>query len=331
MRKVVFLPCHPNMWEGFETLWDKEVSDPSNEVVVIPIPTYSRGCDDSLYDTAYITDGYPDNLNVLGVNDYNLASEHPDTIYIQNIEDAGNSGFTVHPHFHTSNLRSFTDEIIYIPYNCLPEIDPENDQIDKYNRIILTQPGINNVDHIIVQSENIKTIYLKLLADKNEELLDQWDKKISFSEYPRTKILEKYDRDTVSYPSSWNRHLFKPDGERKEVTLITTSIVGMLKYNRSSFRKAMRVFEDYLETKDDRALIWRPHKSLPDIIMKLRPELFDDFRKLLEFFITNDIGVFDECPTPTPAIILSDCMIDEECGLKELYKATGKQIISTYE
>ena len=328
MRKVVFLPCHPNMWEGFETLWDKEVSDTSNSVVVIPIPTYSRSFDNSLYDTSYITDGYPDKLNVMGVNDYNLAAEHPDTIYIQSIEDAGNSGFTVHPHFHTSNLRSFTNKLVYIPYNCMPEIDPENDQIDKYNRRILTQPGIYNVDSIIVQSENMKTIYLKLLAGKNEELLAQWDKKISCSDYPRIKILEKYDINTVPYPSSWNRHLLRPDGTRKKVTLLTSSVVGVLKYNRSNLRKAQEIFEEFMNQKDEEALIWRPHRLLPDIIMKLRPELFDDFRRLLEFFIANDVGVFDESPTPTPAIILSDCMVDEECGLKELYKATGKPIIS---
>lgn len=331
MRKVAFLPCHPHMWEGFETLWDKETSDPSNEVAVVPIPSYSRGCDDSLFNVSYITEGYPDSVRLFGVNDYNLATEHPDTIYIQSIEDADNSGFAVHPHFHTPNLRSFTDELVYVPYNCMPEIDPDNDHIDKYNEKILTQPGIHNVDRIIVQSENIKSIYLKLLAGQNNALREQWDKKISCSDYPRIRILEKYTKETVSYPAFWNSYLYKPDGSRKEAVLFTLSIVEMLKYNRSSFRKAKRIFEEYMEQKDDKILIWRPHKLLPDYIIKLRPELFEDFRTLLEFYINNNIGIFDETPTPTPAIILSDSMIDGECGLKELYKATGKPIISVAE
>ena len=33
---------------------------------------------------------------------------------------------------------------------------------------------------------------------------------------------------------------------------------------------------------------------LPECIIKLRPEFFDEFRALLEFFITNDISIFDK-------------------------------------
>ena len=61
--------------------------------------------------------------------------------------------------------------------------------------------------------------------------------------------------------------------------------------------------------------------------MKLRPELFDDFRALLEFYIGNDVGIFDEMPTPTPAIILSDSYIGDECGVKELFMTTGKPVL----
>ncbi len=326
MRKVVFLPCHPNMWEGFETIWDMETSDPSNEVVAIPIPTYSRGHDNSLYDTQYITEGYPDNVRILGVNDYSLAAEHPDTIYIQNIQDAYNPGFTVHPHFHTTNLRSFTNDLVYIPYDCMAHVDPDNTTIDKYYSILLTPPGIQNVDRIIVQSENMKTMYLKYLAGKNESLYKKWDENISFTDYPRVRILEKYTKETVPHPSSWDRYLFSTDGSRKKVTLLTTSVVDIIKNNRASFRKARKVFDEFLDEKKMEVLIWRPHKHLPEIIMKHRPELFDDFRQLLEFFLTNDVGIFDETPTPTPAIILSDSFIDEECGLKELYLRTGKPI-----
>ena len=101
----------------------------------------------------------------------------------------------------------------------------------------------------------------------------------------------------------------------------------MLEFNRPHLKEAQRIFEEYLEKKDSVALIWRPNKHLPESIMKLRPELFDDFRALLEFYITNDIGIFDETPTPTPAIILSDAYIGDECSVKELFKSTGKPIL----
>ncbi len=327
MRKVVFLPCHPNMWEGFETIWDKEMSTPDTEVRVIPVPTYSRGYDDSLFDAEYITTGYPEDVPITGLNDYDLAENHPDVIYVQSVEDTDNPGFAVHPHFHANNLRTMTDELVYIPYNCPTGITPGYIDLVKYYSKILTPSGIQNVDRIITYSENMKNVYLALLAETNEYLRSQWEPRISYEDYPRTNILKKYSKNTVPYPERWNRHLFDASGKQKETVLFAISIFGVLEFNRTHFRKIRETLEKYLSEKDKTALIWRPHKNLPEVIMKLRPELFDDFRELLEFFIANDIGIFDETPTPTPAIILSDAYIGDNCGVKELFTSTGKPVL----
>lgn len=328
MKKTVFLPCHPNMWEGFQTIWEQEISDPENIVTVIPIPTYQIGPNGTLYDAEYITTGYPDNVEICDINDYDLEAEHPDTIYIQNIADNNNPVFAVHPHFHTVNLRSFTDNLVYIPYSTLNETDPESIYLRNVYSKIITPPGINNIDRMIVSSESIKTMYLNLLSGGDLELLKKWYSRITCDNYPRVKILKKYTKDTVPYPQAWNRHLFDVDGNRKESVLFTTSAFGVLQFNRSHFRTAQKIFEEYESKKGNTCFIWRPNKFLPDIIMKYRPELFEDFRLLLEFYITHDIGIFDEAPTPTPAIILADSYIGDDCMVKDLFATTGKPIYS---
>lgn len=326
MRKVVFLPCSPNMWDGFETLYDKEVSDPSTQVTVIPIPCYSKKHDGSLTDTSYELTGYPDNVTITGVNDYNLAAEHPNTIYVQNIQDSDNPGFTVHPEFYTDKLRACTDELVYVPYNCFSEVDPGYEFLVKNYMPILCTKGIFNTDRIIVQSENTKNVYLRLLDAKGQPL-DVWDKKISFEEYPRKEILKKYTRETVNFPASWDRHLFGSDDYQKDTVLFVTSVMGVLEFGRDDLLNAKAVFDEFLEKKEENALIWRPHKSLPEVIAKLRPELFDDFKALLEYYLYNDIGIFDDTPSPTPAILISDYYYGDECGIKELFKSTGKPIL----
>ena len=326
MRKVVFLPCSPNMWDGFETLWDKETSDASTQVTVIPVPSYSKKHDGTLTDNHYDLSGYPENVTITGVNDYDLAKEHPDTIYIQNIQDSDNPGFTVHPEFYTDKLRSYTDDLVYVPYNCFPEIDPGYEYLVKNYMPILCTKGIFNADRIIVQSENTKNVYLRLLDAKGKPL-DVWDKKISFEEYPRKEILKKYTRETVNFPVEWDRHLFGADDYQKDTVLFVTSIMGVLEFGRDNLLTAKAVFDEFLEKKNENALIWRPHKSLPEVIARLRPELFDDFRALLEFYLYNDVGIFDETPSPTPAILISDYYYGDECGIKELFKSTGKPIL----
>ncbi|WP_027216543.1 hypothetical protein [Butyrivibrio fibrisolvens] len=327
MRKVVFLPCHPNMWEGFETLWDKEISSPNTIVKVIPIPTYDVDRNGTVIRTEYITTGYPDNVEICSVNDYNLEKERPDTIYIQNVQDGDDPVFAVHPHYHTGNLIKFTDDLEYIPYDCLREIDPEYSFLKRVYSKILTPSGIHNANRIIVHSENAKQVYVNLLAGSDISKREYWEQIVTCEGYPRNEILKKYTKETLSYPINWNRHLFNAFGVRKETVLFATSIFDVLEFNRSHIIETKKIMEDYLKKKDNTALIWRPHKYLPEAIMKLRPELFDDFRALLEFYITNDIGIFDETPTPTPAIILSDSYIGDECSVKELFKSTGKQIL----
>ena len=326
MKKTVFLPCHPNMWEGFETIWDKESSDPNNMVIVIPVPTYQRGENNSLYDAEYITAGYPDNVVITGLNDFDFESEHPDTIYIQNIQDADDPVFTVHPSFYTSKLKACTDNLVYIPYHCMPDIDTDYNYLKRVYARLIAPPGIHNVDSMIVHSENERTVYLALLSALDDGLWKQWEPKITCDDYPRISILKKYTKETVPYPASWNRHLFDSLGNRKECILLSTSIFGVLEFNRSQFRATKEVFEEFLTIKDSKTLIWRPHKYLPEVIMQMRPELFNDFRELLEFYIKNDVGIFDETPAPTPAIILSDSYIGDECSVKELFKATGKPV-----
>ncbi len=185
MRKVVFLPLHPNMWEGFQTIWEKETSTPDTEVKVIPIPTFQIGFEKKPYDQEYITTGYPANVEICGMNDYDLATEHPDTIYIQNVQNSNNPVFTVHPNYYTDKLHSCTDNLVYIPYSCLGDLDPDYNYLKQVYGRILTPPGIQNVDTIILHSENAKAIYLFLIAGIDEEKKKQWEQKITIEDYPR--------------------------------------------------------------------------------------------------------------------------------------------------
>ena len=64
-----------------------------------------------------------------------------------------------------------------------------------------------------------------------------------------------------------------------------------------------------------------------DVLGQYFPVLNLDDEGEVEVYIGNDIGIFDEMPTPTPAIVLSDAYIGDECAVKELFKSTGKPIL----
>lgn len=327
MKKIVFLPLSPKMWDGFETLWDKATSDPENEVKVIPVPTYKRGSDNQLSDAEYVTDGYPDNVEITDINEYSLRIHHPDIIYVQNIQDTDNRGFCVHPAFHTDKLKEYTDNLIYIPYLCTELISFDDPYFLASIRPLIYCPGICNVNSIIVQSENQKELYLYYLAGANTELRNHWSQKITCDNYPRNMLLKKYQKNNVPHPKEWDILLIDENGNYRKTIMLCTSVMSVLTGNRTVLRKLRTIFEEHISHRDEYVLIWHPYETIKDAINLLRPELIEDYEGLMDFYQKNSIGIMDNLSSPTAAIILSDEYMGDPCGVMELFRFTGKPVI----
>ena len=320
MKKIVFLPLSPDMWEGFQTLWEEAKKDENNIVTVIPVPTYTRDASGNIIETEYTLSGYPSEVIVTGVNDYIFEEETPDTIFIQNAQNQGCLGFCVNPFFFTNNLKKYTKNLVYVPYDCYHEsiIDSKEEIDDK--RAFLIPLGLIDLDHIIVQSEAFKNFYLKLIAGPSLELQEEWDKKISWEEYPRKNILKKYTKKTVPHPSKWDVSL----SSGKETHLLCTSIFNVLNGNRTFINELFSTIKSYQYLKDEFLLIWRPHREIVNVLKNLRPELIDEYKEIIDYFTTNDIGILDDTKTPTAAIVLSDKYIGDYCGTMELFSYNEK-------
>ena len=327
MKKIVFLSLSPETWDGLETLWDEAIANPENEVTVIPLPTYRRNSDNSLSDANYSLSGYPDNVLITDVNAYNLKANHPDIIYTQNVQDTSNLGFCVHPAFHTGSLKKYTDNLVYVPYMCTEEISFDNKPFLDSIKMLFIYPSISsNVDQIILQSQNQKELYLYYLAGGNPDLNEYWSKRISYDNYPRNEILKKYNRHTVNYPHEWDSFLCTDYDKRKRTVMLCTSVMGILTNEHNVIVKLKEIFYEYQKNSSDCVLIWRPYPAIKEAIEMLRPELVSDYNDLISYYRDNHVGILDELPSPTPAIIMSDEYLGDSCGIMELYKTTGKPI-----
>ena len=328
MKKIVFLPISPLMWEGFQTIWEDAVENPENIVKVIPIPTYNRDSENNLSGDEYLTNGYPDLVRITDINSYNLETEHPDIIYIQNANDTGTLGFTVHPYFYTSNIKNFTDNLTYIQYTCWPELPVNNHEYLEDLRTMLIPEGINNVDHIIVQSQNMKDVYLHLLAGASAKQLEYWESRISYDNYPRVCLLNKHTSKSDIVPTDWLNIMKKPDESFKKTYLLCISIMDMLENNRQKINEIKEILDSFKEKKEDTALIFRPYPNMEKVLERLRPELYSEYRELINAYVKNNIGILDTTPTPTSAIMASDFYMGSPCGVSELFKSTGKPILA---
>lgn len=100
-------------------------------------------------------------------------------IFIHNPYDECNYVTSVHPYFYSKNLKRFTEKLVYIPYFILSEIDPDNQQAVEGIEHFCTVPAVVNADRVIVQSEDMKKVYVNVLTkETGENTRTYWEGKI---------------------------------------------------------------------------------------------------------------------------------------------------------
>ena len=68
-----------------------------------------------------------------------------------------------------------------MPYFKTEEIDENDMRAYKWMKEYVTMPGVVYADKVIVQSENIKKLYVKKLTEfLGEDLQKEWDNKITY-------------------------------------------------------------------------------------------------------------------------------------------------------
>ena len=187
-KEVVFLPYKASMWDSLESIWKKMSQDENVEVYVIPIPYFDKNPDGSFRKEYYEGDLYPKYVPITKYEEYDFEQRKPDLIFIHNPYDECNMVTSVHPFFYAKNLRSFTEQLIYIPYFILEEINPKDkESINKIRDFCIT-PGVLYADKVIVQSEDMRQIYINVLTEisgDTKEIREYWEKKIDGSGSPK--------------------------------------------------------------------------------------------------------------------------------------------------
>ncbi len=181
-KEVVFLPYKASMWDSLESVWKAADADEQCDAFVVPIPYYDKNPDGSFREMHYEGNQYPDYVPITSYEDYDFKMRKPDVIYIHNPYDNINLVTSVPPFFFSENLKKFTDKLVYIPYFVLDEIKPEEDEKIKGMRHFCTVPAVFNADRVIVQSEDMKQVYIKVLleATNNDTEIARkyWEEKI---------------------------------------------------------------------------------------------------------------------------------------------------------
>ncbi len=323
-KEVVFLPYNASMWDSLESVYLAAQKDPDCDAYVIPIPYYDRGADGSLQEMHYEADRFPKDIPITRYDEYDFEQRHPDMIFIHNPYDGSNYVTSVHPFFYSKNLKQYTDNLVYIPYFVLDEIYPENVAAVRGMENFVTVPAVIHANTVIVQSENMRQVYIDVMSRyAGENTRPLWEKKILGLGSPKFDRVMRVREESVELPESWNHILRKPDGSRKKVIFYNTSVVAMLTHREKMLDKIKRVFEIFREDKDEVALIWRPHPLLQATIQAMRPELASEYLSIVKRYQEEQWGIYDTTPNLDSVLSVCDAYYGDGSSVVWLCRKAG--------
>lgn len=334
-KEVVFFPYKASMWDSLEGVYLAAREDPECDAYCVPIPYYDRNADGSLGQLHYEGNEYPKNIEVTDWQSYNFEERKPDVIYIHNPYDEWNLVTCVHPRFFSGNLKKYTEELVYIPYFVLQEIEPDDQRtIDSMRHFIWT-PGVINADKVIVQSEKMKLIYVNeyLKAAQvnglqgkhlNRKYLEE--KFLGLGSPKIDKVLNTKKED-LEIPRQWLKIIQKLDGSWKKIIFYNTSIVALLENNEKMLEKMKDVFRIFYENRSKVALLWRPHPLIESTISSMRPQLWGEYEKLVKWYKEEAWGIYDDTSDMDRAVVLSDAYYGDMSSLVPVYQQTGKPVM----
>lgn len=327
-KEVVFLPYKASMWDSLESVWMAATEEGDWDVYVIPVPYYEKNPDGSLGALIYEGMEYPEYVPVMDWREYKIEEHRPDIIFIHNPYDDCNFVTSIHPVFYSRELKKYTDLLVYIPYFI--GID------GKVAEHLCTTPGVLNADKVIVESEDVKKVYIKAIKRFEREngckgIFGKLEKKILALGSPKQDRICNLNIEKIDVPQEWNKLIYDENAIKRKVIFYNTAVTTLLNNSNVVLEKIEKVLEWFKHEKKV-VLLWRPHPLVVSTIKSMRPRLYHKYVSIVNRYKNEGWGIYDDTADLERAILISDAYYGDSSSVMELYKETGKPIlIQTYE
>ncbi len=306
-KEVVFFPYKVSMWDSLESVYLAAKEDPDCDAYCVPIPYYDLNPDHSFGRMHYEGETYPDYIEVTDWQQYCFEENRPDAIYIHNPYDGCNLVTSVHPRFYASNLKKYTENLVYIPYYSTSGGMCEAQSLC---------PAYLYANYIVMQAPEFRAYFDPNLPDR---------KFLPFGSPKFDRVISRCMNPSEP-PAEWQHMLAGRDGRRRRVFFYNTSLNGMLADTENFLKKMKYVFTCF-EGREDVCLLWRPHPLLETTFDSMRPQYRQDYEALKAFFLEKELGILDTTPDISASVALSDAYIgDVGTSVTSLFGVAGKPI-----
>ena len=333
--EIVFLPYKAAMWDSLESIYLAAREDGNCDAYVVPIPYFAKNPDGSFGRMQYEGDQFPAGIPITSWQAYSLAEKRPDVICMHNGYDGWNYVTSIHTAFYAEKIKQYTERLVYIPYFVLGDIKSGDAEVVEKIKHFCFMPGILFADQVIVQSEEIRQIYIdefQKAAWENGLPAQFTDRKRLEKKFlglgsPKFDRVARTKREETEMPPEWLKYIIRTDGTGKKSILYNNSIAALLEHGEAMLEKMKVIFRIFKEAKEEVTLWWRPHPLLEDTIKSMRPALWTEYQKLVQRYREEDWGIYDDTADLDRAIVWTDAYYGDLSSLVWLYRQTGKPVM----
>jgi len=290
-KEVVFLPSKASEWEYIESVWRAAMEDAECDVYVVTIPYFYKEYDGRLRDMQYEGDRLPEYVAIEKYDEFDFGLHHPEKIFIQNAYDEYDPVTSVHEFFYSSNLKQFTEELIYIPPFVLEEFD-KNSYREYFNmQYYCTMPGVVRADKVIVQSEAMRELYVEKLTEfAGEKTREIWEQKVLGLGSPKEDYVN-FHGGSVTVPVEWLKHIEKTDGSCKKVVLYYVGISSFVQYGHQIICKMEDVFAEFAKQQEEVVILWKLQDLVKSTLQQSDIQLYREVLALETKFQEMELGI----------------------------------------
>lgn len=324
--EMVFLPYKASMWDSLESVWKAACASEECEAYVVPIPYFDKTKEGKFGQEHYEIDQYPDNIPTINYEEYNMEERCPDIVFIHNPYDGYNRVTTIHPNYYVKELKQYVGKVVYIPYYVSNEFNPSDLIVQRTKEPFIMTPGVIFSDYTIVQSENMKRLYINVLEKKcPDSVAPNWEKRILGLGSPKVDRVLQTRRDDNRLPKEWKEKIYGLNGKRKRVVFYNTSLADLL--NCDNMLDKIEDTLQFFEKQEDVVLWWRPHPLYEETLESILPMLVERYHAIIKKYKDNKIGIFDTGMDLDWAIAETDAYYGDGSSVSILFKYANKPVM----
>nr|MCR5733510.1 hypothetical protein [Lachnospiraceae bacterium] len=175
------------------------------------------------------------------------------------------------------------------------EYGDDDEKAKKMMEFCINTPGVARADEVIVQSENMRQRYIESLTKwAGENTRSIWERKIVSGGRTREEIPEYPHVEDEELAPEWIEALSDKNGNRKKLILVYISISGLIENRDVAIKKLESIFSLFKENTDTVMMYYHPDVNIDKHLVEFDAGLYEEYKKLIDKFISEDYGIFDD-------------------------------------